>query len=219
MSMIDFHTHSLLSDGVLLPCELARRAEEISYKAIGITDHVDASNIDFIVPRIIEACKDINKNWKIKAIPGVELSHMPIESLPDAVRFVRSKGINLVLIHGETLAEPVIPGTNRKAIECDIDILTHPGLISVEEAKLAAQNGVYLEITTRLIHSLTNGHVARVALSTGAKLILNTDAHQPEDLITEKLAKLILLGAGLNEKEATAVFKNSEELLDRILRR
>ncbi|MEK7309147.1 MAG: PHP domain-containing protein, partial [Nitrospirota bacterium] len=31
--MIDLHTHSLLSDGVLLPSELIRRAYVIGYKA------------------------------------------------------------------------------------------------------------------------------------------------------------------------------------------
>ena len=77
--MIDLHTHTLLSDGELLPTELARRAQDKGYKVIGITDHVDSSNIDFVIPRIIMACNDINKNWKIKAIPGVEITHMPLE--------------------------------------------------------------------------------------------------------------------------------------------
>jgi len=43
--MIDLHTHSLLSDGELLPLELARRARVKGYTVLGITDHVDATNI------------------------------------------------------------------------------------------------------------------------------------------------------------------------------
>ena len=46
--MYDLHTHSLLSDGELLPSELARRYEEKGYKAIAITDHVDFSNIKIV---------------------------------------------------------------------------------------------------------------------------------------------------------------------------
>jgi histidinol phosphatase-like PHP family hydrolase len=215
--MIDLHTHTLLSDGELLPTELARRAAEKGYKVIGITDHVDASNIDFVVPRVISACKDINKNWKIKAIPGVEITHMPLESIKDTVRFVRSKGIKLVLVHGETIVEPVIPGTNKTAIMAGIDILTHPGLISLEDATLAVKKDVYLELTTRKGHSLTNGHVARIAKLTGARLVINTDSHRPEDMVTKDFAENILQGAGLDKKEIKQVFKNSEELTVRFV--
>ncbi|MBU3912010.1 MAG: histidinol phosphate phosphatase domain-containing protein [Candidatus Omnitrophica bacterium] len=215
--MIDLHTHSLLSDGALLPSELARRAEEKGYRVIGITDHADASNLDFVTGAILRACKDINKNWRIKAIPGVELTHMPVESLKTAVKLARSKGIRLVLIHGETLSEPVIPGTNREALLAGPAILTHPGLISIEDAKLAASKGIYLEITARPGHSLTNGHVAKTARIAGAGLVLNSDSHEPCNLISMEFAEKILLGAGLDKKEVSQVFKNSEKLACQLL--
>ena len=214
--MIDLHTHTLLSDGELLPTELARRAQEKGYKVIGITDHVDSSNIDFVIPGVIAACSDINKNWKIKAIPGVEITHMPIELIKNTVKFVRSIGIKLILVHGETIVEPVIKGTNKAALLSDINILTHPGLISLEDAKLAAARNIYLEITGRKGHSLSNGHVVKMARLTGAKLVLNTDSHTPENLITKDEAEKILSGAGLDKKEIQQVFKNSEELVSRI---
>ena len=215
--MIDLHTHSLLSDGVLLPCELARRAEAKGYKAIGITDHADASNLEFIISSVLKACKDINKNWKIKAIPGVELTHMPLSSIKDAVKLARSKGIKLVLVHGETIYEPVLKGTNKAAILSEPDILAHPGLISLEDAMLAAKKRVHLEISGRVGHSLTNGHVAAMARQTGANLVINSDAHAPGDLLTKGFAKEILAGAGLNQKEAQAVLRNSQELACRLL--
>ena len=217
INMIDLHTHSLLSDGALLPSELARRAEEKGYRAIGITDHADSSNLDFVTGAVLRACRDINKNWRIKAIPGVELTHMPVESLKSAVKLARSKGIRLILIHGETLSEPVIPGTNRSALLAGATILTHPGLISIEDAKLAAAKGVYLEITARPGHSLTNGHVASIAKIAGAGLVINSDSHEPGDLIKRDFAEKILLGAGLDKKEAGQVFKNSEKLALRLL--
>ncbi len=216
--MIDLHTHTLLSDGELLPIELARRAQEKGYKVIGITDHVDSSNVDFVIPRIINACKDINKNWKIKAIPGVEITHMPLELIKSTVKFVRSIGIKLVLMHGETIVEPVIRGTNKESLLSGINILTHPGLITLKDAKLAASKNIYLEITARKGHSLSNGHVAKIARLSGAKLILNTDSHTPDNLITKDFAEEVLLGAGLDKKEIVAVFKNSEELVKAILK-
>lgn len=215
--MIDLHTHSLLSDGVLLPSELARRAQEKGYRVIGITDHADSSNIEFIAAGILKACKDINKNWKIKAIPGIELTHMPVESIKGAVKLARAKGIKLVLVHGETLSEPVIPGTNKAALLSSPDILTHPGLISPEDARLAARKGVYLEITTRSGHSLSNGHVVNMARLTVARLIINSDSHDPGDLITKDFARKTLIGAGLNKKEIEVVFKDAEKLACRLL--
>ena len=231
--MIDLHTHTLLSDGELLPTELARRAQEKGYKVIGITDHVDSSNIDFVIPGIIKACNDINginpsgfhhrdslkaglqhnRDWKIKAIPGVEITHMPIEMIKSMVKLVRRKGIKLVLAHGETIVEPVIKGTNKASLLSDINILAHPGLISLEDAKLAAARNIYLEITARKGHSLSNGHVVKIARITGAKLVLNTDSHTPDNLITKAFAEEVLLGAGLDKKEIAQVFKNSEELI------
>ena len=72
--------------------------------------------------------------------------------------------IPLIVLHGETVVEPLEKGTNRAAIESGIDILAHPGLISEEDVKLAAKLNVNLEITTRKGHSLTNGHVAKLAV-------------------------------------------------------
>jgi len=215
--MIDLHTHTLFSDGALLPCELARRAEVKGYRVIGMTDHVDSSNIEFAIAGILRACKDINKHWKIKAIPGVEITHMPLETIKDAVRLAREKGAKLVVVHGETPAECVIPGTNRAGIFAEADIISHPGEISLEDARLASERGVHLEITARKIHSITNRHVADVARKAGARLVINTDSHQPDDLITKDFARKILLGAGLDKKEAESVFGNSEELALRLL--
>jgi histidinol phosphatase-like PHP family hydrolase len=216
--MIDLHTHSLFSDGVLLPSELVRRGEEKGYQAIAITDHVDFSNIDWVIPRLVKACININIKSNIQAIPGAEISYANPSLISDLVKEARKLGAQLVLVHGETIVEPVFPGTNKKALESGIDILAHPGLITYEEAELARNNSIFLEISARRGHSLANGHVARIALEVKANLILNTDAHDPEDLITLEEAKKVALGAGLSAEEAGKMFKNSQEALKRCSR-
>jgi putative hydrolase len=213
--MIDLHTHSLFSDGVLVPSELVRRAVMKGYEVIAITDHADASNLDFTIPRVAAACKELSRRWKITALPGIELTHIPPETFAELTKQARSLGAAVVVAHGETLVEPVHPGTNRAAIEARVDILAHPGLITKEEAELAARNGVYLEISSRKGHSLSNGHVARIAGETGAKLVIDTDSHEPGDLITDEFARTILLGAGLSGERITGVLKNSRELADK----
>ncbi|MGE5173278.1 MAG: histidinol phosphate phosphatase domain-containing protein [Betaproteobacteria bacterium] len=213
--MIDLHTHSLFSDGVLVPSELVRRAVMKGYEVIAITDHADASNLDFIIPRIAAVCKELNRRWKITALPGIELTHIPPETFAELTSRARSLGAAIVVAHGETLVEPVHPGTNRAAIEAGVDILAHPGLISNEEATLALRNGVCLEISSRKGHSLSNGFVAKAAAETGAKLVIDTDTHEPGDLITDDFAKTVLLGAGLNKEQIDTVFRNSRDLAEK----
>lgn len=215
--MIDLHTHSLFSDGVLVPSELVRRAIMKGYEAIAITDHADASNLDFTIPRVRATCKELNRRWKITALPGIELTHIPPETFADLTERARSLGAAIVVAHGETLVEPVHPGTNRAAIEARVDILAHPGLISKAEAELAAKNNVYLEITSRKGHSLSNGHVAKIAVEAGAKLVIDTDTHEPGDLITDEQAQDILLGAGLSKERIGEIFGNSKELVSRAI--
>ena len=161
--MIDLHTHTLFSDGELLPSELVRRAEVKGYTAIALTDHVDSSNIDFVLPRIVKVCKVLNRFWKIRAIPGVEITHAPVQEIKGLVKFARKNGAKIVIVHGETISEPVIPGTNRAAIEAGCDILAHPGLITKSDVELAKKRNVYLEITTRKNHSRTNKRLFKLA--------------------------------------------------------
>ena len=147
--MIDLHTHSLFSDGELLPAELIQRASVIGYKAIAITDHVDQSNIDIVIPRIVKALKALKDFVSITVIPGAEITHVPPALIPSMVKEARQLGAKIVVVHGETIAEPVAEGTNRAAIEAGADIVSHPGIISTEDLLLAKEKGVALEITSR----------------------------------------------------------------------
>ncbi|MFA4982361.1 MAG: histidinol phosphate phosphatase domain-containing protein [Candidatus Omnitrophota bacterium] len=214
--MIDLHTHTLFSDGELLPSELVRRAEAKGYKAIALTDHADLSNIDFIVPRIVKVCKSLNSFWKIRAIPGVEITHVPLQEIKRLVKLGRKLGARIVVVHGETVSEPVIPGTNKYAINAGCDILAHPGYITRGDAELARSKGVYLELTARKSHSHTNKHVYKMAKSAGSKLVLNTDAHNDGNLISDSQGRGILRGIGLSPADIEEVFKNSEYIVRNI---
>jgi histidinol phosphatase-like PHP family hydrolase len=216
--MIDLHTHSLFSDGVLLPAELVRRAEHKGYRFIAITDHVDQSNLDFVVPRIAELAESLNKVMQIRTIPGVELTHVPPVTIGRLADRARSLGAKLVVLHGETIVEPVAPGTDHYALEANIDILAHPGLIDPRDVELATHRGIFLEISARKGHCLTNGYVAKLAMEMGTRLVLNTDTHEPSNLITKEHALEVARGAGLNADQASAMFMNvRKQLVDRIV--
>ncbi len=213
--MIDFHIHSVFSDGELIPAEIIRRAEAIGYKALAITDHADQSNIDLILPRIVNVMEKIQPFTSMVLLPGIEITHVPPDTIPDLAKEARRLGAKIIIVHGETLVEPVKEGTNIKALQSDIDILAHPGLITEEEVIEASVRNIYLEITSRKGHSLSNGHVAYLAIKHGAKLVINTDCHSPGDFISKEFAIKILKGAGLLEKEIYKVFQNMEEIIRR----
>jgi histidinol phosphatase-like PHP family hydrolase len=214
--MIDFHTHSLFSDGALIPSELVQRARSKGYTAIAITDHVDASNLDQVVTSLTKVCSVLSSSWEIYVIPGVEITHVPPETIPRLAQAARSLGAKVVVVHGETITEPVPPGTNRAALDASIDILAHPGLVSGEDVKKAKEKSIFLEITSRNGHSLTNGHVARLASQAGAFLILNTDTHDAHDLIDDAFALKILRGAGVPDEKLSGILENSKLMLNRL---
>ncbi|MEE1155905.1 MAG: histidinol phosphate phosphatase domain-containing protein [Methanobrevibacter sp.] len=211
---IDLHMHSLFSDGELLPSELARRALKLNHEAIAITDHVDYSNVDEI-PKIQSAIDDVNENWDMTVVLGAEVTHAPVESIDGIAKRAKELGAKIVVVHGETLNEPVTPGTNLAAVKSKyVDILGHPGLITREEAEIALENDIYLEISARKGHCLGNGHVASIAREVGNKLLVNTDTHSPDNLITFEKSYEIARGAGLSDEETMkAIVDNPRELL------
>lgn len=204
--LYDLHTHSFFSDGVLSPLELIRRANHNGYTALAITDHVGLGHLERLLSELVRDCSLARQHWGVTALPGVELTHLPPEAIPAAAQQAKELGAAVVVVHGETIIEPVPPGTNLAAVKSPhVDILAHPGLLSLKEAEIAAENGVLLEISARKGHSLTNGHIVKIACQAGAKLILNSDAHEPSDLLTRDLAQAIARGAGLDESKMDEV--------------
>ena len=212
--MYDFHTHTFLSDGVLAPIELIRRAHHIGYRVIAVTDHVGPGNMEIVLKTLIKDCEAAARHWDILALPGVEITHAPKGEIDGLAREARALGARVVNVHGETVVEPVEPGTNLAAVgSTHVDILAHPGLVTPEEAAIAARNGVFLEVSARRGHAFANGHVVRVARQAGASLVLDSDAHAPEDLLTREFAMNVAVGAGLEDEDAGALLEEAPRQL------
>ncbi len=203
---VDLHSHTIFSDGELVPAELVRRAMFLRHDAIAITDHVDMTNVEFVVTNIVKAVELSEDD--IKVIPGVEITHVAPGKISAVAKKARKLGAEWIVVHGETVTEPVREGTNRAAVsDPEIDILAHPGFITAEEAQIAVDNDVILEITGRMGHNITNGHVAAEARRVGAKMVVNSDAHAPHNLMTEETAYKVALGSGLTREEADRAIK------------
>ena len=239
----DFHTHTVFSDGGMIPAGLMQRAMVRGCLGLAITDHVDSSNLEWAFenllkfveelgqewqPDIVPAgdgttaplntldCDTLAKNWHLPLIPGVELTSVPPRKIAALAQKARSLGAKWIVVHGETIMEPVAPGTNRAAIEARVDLLSHPGLITPEDAARAAELGVHLEITTHKGHGMANGWVAQRARASGAKLLLNTDCHVSADILDAKQRRAIAFGAGLTAEEVDRIWQNGRRIIARI---
>ena len=185
---------------------------------MAITDHVGYGNVEYVVKTLVQDCQAASQRWDILALPGVEITHVPKEDIDAVARDAKRLGARVVIVHGETIVEPVEPGTNRAAIASDyVDILAHPGLIQLEDAYLAAKNGTYLEVTARKGHSLANGHVVKMAREAGATTVLDSDTHEPGDLLTPDFAHKVMLGAGIEEQQIPNILReNPQRLLQKL---
>ena len=215
MIMIDLHIHSIFSDGELIPTEIIRRMHYLGNEGLAITDHVDFSNLSFVLSNLRKLA-DFRDDYELDVLLGVEITHVPPNLIGRAVELAWKEGAEIVIVHGETIVEPVKEGTNYMAVQEEIDILAHPGLIDLKTAELAKENGVFLEISARKGHSLTNGHVAKIAIETGCELVINTDAHSPNDFITTDFAIKILRGAGIENYEK--VLENPKKIIKKRLK-
>ena len=196
----DLHTHSIFSDGELIPAELVRTAKVLGHSVIAITDHVDMTNVEWVVKNVIKAvelCSD-----DITVIPGVEVTHVPPSKMDRVIADARRYGAKIIVVHGETVTEPVAKGTDMAAVRNpEVDVLGHPGFITEEEAQIARDNGVALEVTGRAGHNITNGHVVNMARLVGAKMVIDSDTHAPENLMSEADARIVGAGAGMTPEE------------------
>jgi histidinol phosphatase-like PHP family hydrolase len=203
--LYDLHTHSILSDGEMLPTELIRRMAVLGYTTVAIADHVDSSNVTSVIESLVQV-RESAQIFGVTLLCGVEITHVPPSQIPDLAKKAKSVGADIVVVHGETTVEPVADGTNHAACGCKyVNVLAHPGLITIEDALLAARNGVALEITSRCGHNRTNGLVVQIAREAACQLVVDSDAHAPHDLLDERAKFVVAKGAGLTDAECKEV--------------
>ncbi len=207
--MINLHCHTYFSDGILGPAELLTRCIKKRYRAVALTDHIDESNFENVLKNVKKVTDEFNKSLNFRALCGAELTYVLPKNIDKIAKECRKLGAEIIVVHGETLVEPVPEETNIYAAQSkNIDIIAHPGLICSKSVKYAKKNNISLEITSRKGHSLSNGYVANIAQQYDINMVISTDAHCPEDLIDENFAMQVLIGAGLTKKSIINLWKN-----------
>lgn len=212
----DFHSHTLLSDGRESATSMWHHADRLDHRALAVTDHVAMEDPTRLLTQLHQEAKAFADGPLVPVI-GVEVSMVPPRHVADVAKAARRAGAEIVIVHGETPVEKVPAGTNRAAIESNaVDLLAHPGFLTEEDAELAHAHDVVLELTGRRGHSLTNGLVARRAVDAGASLVVDSDAHEPSQLISLEFARSIARGAALPPSE---VVRSIEDGPARLLKR
>ena len=225
--MFDFHIHVCSSGNRgLLPAEAMRLARCAGFRAVGLLIRGDTSTLDQALPPLLSFVKTASLYAGIEAFAGIELVHIPPALLPDAVSRARERGASLVVAHGESIPGRAVDsaetGTNLAAIEAGVDILAHPGLITAQDAALAAEKGVRLELSLAPRHALANGHIVRMASRFQCSLVLGSNAATPEDFespeATHAFRKAAALGAGLDAQGLEALHQSERMLVQQLLR-
>lgn len=212
--VFDFHMHTTQSDGVLTAVELIRRCILNRYAGMLISDHSGPGTLERFIRENSADCALALEYWNFEAYAGVELTHVPAASIASIARQAKDLGAALVVVHGESPVEPVEPGTNLAAASCpDVDVLAHPGLLTPEVARAACDSEVFIEVTARKGHSLSNGLVVTTALDAGARLVVNSDSHGPGDILTPEWAEHVAICAGIPDQMLQAVLMDHPQLL------
>jgi histidinol phosphatase-like PHP family hydrolase len=216
----DFHAHTYLTDGQTSATDMWVAGERLGHTVMAITDHIAMEDPEPLLKHLHQEARA----WEgepMRTLVGVEITKAPPRKLGELARAARNAGAEIVIVHGESIVEEVPEGTNHAALECgEVDILAHPGLLTLKDAELAKANGTILEVSGRRGHCLTNGHVVRMAISVGAELVVDSDAHSPEQLLSREKAERIAAGAGLEPARVLAALEDApQRLLSRVGKR
>ena len=217
LCMIDLHVHTSLSGKGMLPATAMRFAKVHGYRAIVFTDNADQSTLAHVLKSLLPIINTYSLHSNIDVYAGVELTHVPPALLPDCIAEARSRGAQLVAVHGQTIADVVEEGTNLAAIEARADILFHPGLLTEQEAQLAAEHDVLLEVSTSPKHAFANGHVVHTARRAGAQMVLGGNVKQTHQFASKDLQTAIAYGAGMTPEELRTARHNAHSRLMQIM--
>ena len=200
--LIDLHSHSTISDGALAPREVVAAAGRRGYDVFALTDHGTPSNFREVAERVREEVEALRASASVHLLAGVELTELEPSTIAHAAREARRCGAQVIVVHGECVTMQTPAGTNAAAVRCDlVDVLAHPGLVTAEDAGIAARNDVCLELSARGGHSYGNGWVYHTATAADALLVVDSDGHDETGLLSTQKVEAIVRGAGAGPSE------------------
>jgi len=224
----DLHIHTNWSDGRNSIKEIVEEAKKLKYKYIGIADHSKTRVISHGLnkERLLKQIKEIGKIKKIKVLAGSEVDILGDGSLDFSDNMLKKLDFVIGAVHSGFKKD----NTKRilKAMENkNVDIIAHPTGRLINKRKeykldfdeilrVAKETNKILEINAHQERLDLRDELIRKAVEKNVKLIINTDAHNLNDL------RFMKLGIGQARrgwaKKSDIVNTNNLEGLKRILK-
>ncbi|GAG58852.1 unnamed protein product [marine sediment metagenome] len=216
----DLHIHSRWSDGIISLHDMVERVKKFNYEYIAITDHSESSyygrGLD--AKRVQEKINYINKlksrfkdfyilmgsEIEIRGVGKLDYPENIIKKMDIAIGSMHSSFLNT---RAENTARTVSAIENRY-----IDFIAHPtGVVfgnrapySIDVDRLisaAAKNNKALEINSYFLRMDLSEQDVRKAREMGVKVVINTDAHRPNNMDMVRLGVDVARRAGLQKKD------------------
>lgn len=194
----DLHIHSSWNGGKDKIIDIVRKAEEMGYQYLGISDHTEFLKVErgLSEKELLMQKKEIDKiKSKIKILHGCECNILDNGSLDMKDSLLRKMDYVIAGVHSslrmkrKEMTERII-----KAMENPfVDIISHPTgrLIKIRKGydfdfekilEVAKKTGTILEINSSPYRLDLKDSYIRRAKEKGVKMIINSDAHQKEKM-------------------------------------
>jgi putative hydrolase len=212
----DVHSHSTWSDGKATMLEMARGAEAMGYRYLGVTDHsprikvVNGLDADRLFAQSREMAEVQAQIPGVALLQGIEVDILEDGALdlPDMV--LELLDVVIASPHVKLRQEPAAMTERmlRAVSHPHVDVIGHPtgrrpgsreGASYDFEAvfKEAARNGVALEIDCDPARMDLSPEMARLALELGCNFTLDADAHAPAEFAYVPMGMWMARRAGI----------------------
>lgn len=214
----DIHSHTDWSDGRATMLEMARGAQALGYRYLGITDHspritvVHGLNAERLLGQSQQMAEVQKQVEGMTLLQGIEVDILEDGALdlPDAVLEILD--IVIASPHVKLRQEPasMTERMMRAVSHPHVDVIGHPtgrrpgsreGATYDFEAvfKEAAKRGVALEIDTDPARMDLSPEMARTALELGCNFVVDADAHAPAEFAYVPMGLWMARRAGIPE--------------------
>jgi putative hydrolase len=228
----DVHSHSNWSDGKATMLEMARGAQALGYRYLGVTDHsprikvVNGLDAERLVAQSREMADVQAQVEGVTLLQGIEVDILEDGTLdlPDGVLEILD--VVIASPHVKLRQEPAAMTERmlRAVSHAHVDVIGHPtgrrpgsreGATYDYEAvfKEAARHGVALEIDCDPARMDLSPEMARMALDAGCNFALDADAHAPAEFAYVPMAMWMARRAGIPQ-ERILNFRPVDELMD-----
>ncbi|MFI5284598.1 MAG: PHP domain-containing protein [Candidatus Dormibacterales bacterium] len=212
----DVHSHTNWSDGKATMLEMAKGAQAMGYRYLGVTDHsprikvVHGLDAERLLAQSREMAEVQTQVDHVTLLQGIEVDILEDGGLdlPDAV--LELLDVVIASPHVKLRQEPAAMTERmlRAVSNPHVDVVGHPtgrrpgsreGATYDFEAvfKEAARHGVRLEIDCDPARMDLSPEMARLALECGCNFALDADAHMPAELFYVPMAAWMARRAGI----------------------